>query len=205
LRTETLGILYFYYTLMEKVYIVDKEYDTHPFAEQKLAEGEYENCSFINCDFSNADISQVTFIECNFNGCNFSLVNSSNTGWRNVSFKDCKLLGIRFDQCKPLLFEVRFEKCLLNFSSFYKLKAKGTLFNDCILHEVDFTEANMAEAIFKDCDLTGTVFDETNLEHADFRSARHYSIDPEINKIKKAKFSSDGIAGLLDKYDISID
>jgi len=33
----------------------------------------------------------------------------------------------------------------------------------------------------------------------------NYSIDPELNKIKKARFSTQGIAGLLDKYDIEIE
>ncbi|MGB5462457.1 MAG: pentapeptide repeat-containing protein, partial [Aureibaculum sp.] len=33
----------------------------------------------------------------------------------------------------------------------------------------------------------------------------NYSIDPEKNPIKKAKFSQDGIGGLLDKYDIVIE
>jgi fluoroquinolone resistance protein len=49
-----------------------------------------------------------------------------------------------------------------------------------------------------------SVFDRTNLEKADFRSAGNYSIDPTTNKIKKARFSLDGVAGLLDKYDIEI-
>ncbi|HUZ61183.1 MAG TPA: hypothetical protein VMU83_20575 [Hanamia sp.] len=35
----------------------------------------------------------------------------------------------------------------------------------------------------------------TNLEKADFRSAFNYSIDPELNEIKKAKFSSDELSG----------
>jgi hypothetical protein len=33
----------------------------------------------------------------------------------------------------------------------------------------------------------------------------NYSIDPDLNKIKKARFSTQGIAGLLDKYDIEIE
>ncbi|GEM_PF-5150870 len=32
-----------------------------------------------------------------------------------------------------------------------------------------------------------------------------YSINPETNKIKKAKFSLLGIPGLLDRYDIEIE
>jgi hypothetical protein len=33
----------------------------------------------------------------------------------------------------------------------------------------------------------------------------HYCIDPESNKIKKARFSMYGLAGLLSKYNIVID
>jgi hypothetical protein len=42
------------------------------------------------------------------------------------------------------------------------------------------------------------------MEKADFRSAFNYSINPEINRIKKAKFSLTGLQGLLGKYDIEI-
>jgi hypothetical protein len=43
------------------------------------------------------------------------------------------------------------------------------------------------------------------LEKADFRTAFNYSINPETNRIKKAKFSKEGLNGLLDKYDIEIE
>jgi fluoroquinolone resistance protein len=43
------------------------------------------------------------------------------------------------------------------------------------------------------------------LEKADFRTSNGYSIDPEMNRIKKAKFSLEGVAGLLDKYDIEVE
>jgi len=42
-------------------------------------------------------------------------------------------------------------------------------------------------------------------EKADFRTAYNFSIDPEVNKINRAKFSSMNLAGLLSKYDIEID
>ncbi len=57
-------------------------------------------------------------------------------------------------------------------------------------------------AIFKNCDLLNTSFVKAILEKADFRSARNYVFDPELNKIKKAKFSFPGVAGLLVKYNI---
>ncbi|OQA01530.1 MAG: hypothetical protein BWY70_00347 [Bacteroidetes bacterium ADurb.Bin408] len=45
----------------------------------------------------------------------------------------------------------------------------------------------------------------TNLEKADLRTAFNYIIDPELNHIKKARFSLRGISGLLAKYNIDIE
>jgi fluoroquinolone resistance protein len=73
------------------------------------------------------------------------------------------------------------------------------------LHEIDFTETNLSAAVFDHSDLSGSIFDGTKLEKADFRTAYNYSIDPERNRLKKAKFSLSGAAGLLDKHDIQID
>jgi uncharacterized protein YjbI with pentapeptide repeats len=73
------------------------------------------------------------------------------------------------------------------------------------LHEVDFTEADLTAAKFENCDLQRTIFANTILEKSDFRTAFNYSIDPEINRIKKAKFSLPGVLGLLAKYAIEID
>lgn len=49
------------------------------------------------------------------------------------------------------------------------------------------------------------IFKNTNLESVDFRTSFNYSIDPDLNRIKKAKFSLSGIAGLLNKFDIEIE
>jgi hypothetical protein len=49
-----------------------------------------------------------------------------------------------------------------------------------------------------------SIFENTLLEKADLRTAFNYSIDPEMNRVKKAKFSIAGVTGLLDKYDIEI-
>jgi uncharacterized protein YjbI with pentapeptide repeats len=63
---------------------------------------------------------------------------------------------------------------------------------------------DLTEAVFDDCDLQRAIFVNTNIEKTDFRTAFNYSIDLELNRIKKAKFSAHGISGLLDKYDIEI-
>jgi hypothetical protein len=42
------------------------------------------------------------------------------------------------------------------------------------------------------------------LEKADFYSAEGYQINPAINRIKKAKFSREGVLGLVAHLDINI-
>ena len=139
-----------------------------------------------------------------FDGCNLSMVKTVKTAFKEVKFNNCKLLGVRFENCSEFLFQVYFENCVLNLASFYKLNLKKTTFKHTSLHEVDFTEADLTGAIFDNCDLERAIFENTVLEKADFRTAYNYSIDPSINKIKKAKFSLAGVAGLLDKFDIEI-
>ena len=77
-------------------------------------------------------------------------------------------------------------------------------FKNCLLEEVDFAESDLTNAVFAECDLRGAMFDHSKLEKADFRTAINYSIDPESNRIRKAKFSKEGAIGLLAKYDIII-
>jgi uncharacterized protein YjbI with pentapeptide repeats len=73
------------------------------------------------------------------------------------------------------------------------------------LQEPDFTECDLTDSLFDNCDLTRATFDNTVIEKADFRTSYNYTIDPEINRIKKARFSINGISGLLEKYDLIID
>lgn len=112
--------------------------------------------------------------------------------------------GLHFEACNPFLLEYQFTQCVLNLSSFYQTKSKKTSFQNCTLHEVDFTEADFSEAKFDTCDLAGALFDRTVLEKADFRSAINYTISPALNRLKKAKFSQDGLAGLLSDIGIEI-
>jgi len=189
---------------MDKTYIQDKKFEKDLTADELII-ADYENCVFINCDLSNANLSERVFLDCVFNTCNLSSANLVKTAFKNVKFKDCKLLGLHFENCDNFLFEVDFESCFLNLSSFYKLKLKKTRFKNSTLSEVDFTETDLTSSLFDNCDLTGARFERTILEKADLRNSCNYSIDPELNKIKKAKFSIHGIVGLLDKYDIEIE
>jgi fluoroquinolone resistance protein len=132
------------------------------------------------------------------------MVKSKGTGLKNVVFKNYKLVGIHFGDCNPFSLSLHFEDCLLNLSSFYKLKLKGIQFKRCNLQEVDFTETDLTASVFGNCDLAGALFENSILEKVDFETAFNYSIDPNINQIKKAKFSMAGSIGLLFKHDIEI-
>jgi uncharacterized protein YjbI with pentapeptide repeats len=115
------------------------------------------------------------------------------------------MLGLNFDRCNEFGLAISFENCTLNHASFYQTKIKATLFKNCQLQEVDFTECDLSYAVFEHCECSKAIFENTVLEHADLRSAQHYSIDPEKNKIKKARFSVFGLAGLLEKYGIEVE
>jgi uncharacterized protein YjbI with pentapeptide repeats len=155
--------------------------------------------------FTNFDLSESVFTDCTFTGCSLSAVKLNGTALRNVRFKDCKLTGLPFENCTDFLMSLSFENCILNLSSFIKLKLEKTVFRGCEMREVNFASCNLTSAVFNECDLACASFEKTLLEKADFRSAYNFSIDPENNRIKKARFSSFGIAGLLDKYDIVIE
>lgn len=115
------------------------------------------------------------------------------------------MLGLNFGAASNFLFAVTFNNCILDFSTFFKKKMKKTKFDTCSMKEVDFEDADLAQSVFNNCDLLDASFVKTNLEKADLRTAYNYSIDPAANKIKKARFSAQGLAGLLAKYDIEIE
>ncbi|MEQ6121741.1 pentapeptide repeat-containing protein [Reichenbachiella sp. MALMAid0571] len=174
-------------------------------SEKKLNLTEYDGCTFNRCNFLNSDLSHSIFLECTFNDCDLSMSQLKNTSLKDVTFKNCKLLGLDFSDCNQFLLQLSFTDCNLNLALFYQLKLKGTKFKNCSLHEADFTETDLTSSVFDNCDFTRAVFGNTVLEKSDLRTSYNYSIDPEINRIKKAKFSVHGAIGLLDRYDIHIE
>lgn len=183
----------------------NKIFEKINFGGKRIPRGDYDNCRFINCQFTSMNLSGLSFIECEFNGCDLSMAKINNTSFKGAKFINCKLLGLNFNDCDNFLLMIHFDNCHLNLASFYKLELKKIEFKNCDLQEADFTETDLTNSTFENCDLNRAIFSSTNLEKADFSTAYNYSIDPGINRIKKAKFSSIGILGLLDKYDIIIE
>lgn len=189
---------------MSKIYIEEKVFQKIDFNDKNLIVWDYENCTFINCDFTKSPLSSINFSDCMFENCNLSLVKTINTSFSNINFSDCKLLGLHFDTCNQFLFDVRFENCILDLSSFYWMKIQKTVFKNSSLKEVVLAKANLTSVTFDNCDLFWAIFWETVLEKTNFETSYNYSIDLDQNKIKKAKFSTHWIRWLLDKYDIII-
>jgi uncharacterized protein YjbI with pentapeptide repeats len=191
--------------MMENTIHEDKQFEKQSYADAPYPVAEHEDCQFEACDFSNTDLSGSSFSDCGFDGCQFSMTKLRNTSFRNVIFKNCKMLGLHFEDCNPFLLSIQIENCSIKLSSFCKMNLKKMKWTNSSLHELDFSEADLSSAIFEGCDLQRSIFTGTNLEKADLRTSFNYSIEPERNRLKKAKFSLPGVIGLLDKHDIQID
>lgn len=185
-------------------YFENKHFVKIIFSLQHFPIGEYDNCSFEQCDFNQADLSNFQFLSCDFTGCTMNMAILKQTSFKTCTFSSCKLMGLHFEDCHPFLFMVNFKDCMLDFSSFTQMKLKNTGFNHSSLIDVDFSSADLTAVSFQHCNLSKALFDQTNLEKADFRTSYNYSIHPEKNKLKKAKFSASGVVGLLDTYQIDI-
>lgn len=190
---------------MDKRILENITFDKVNFSASPLEAEAFENCRFLNCDFAGVDLSDMAFPSCEFTGCNLSQAKNANLSLNDCRFSSCKLLGWNFQHCNPLLFSVSFDGCILDFSRFNRMKLVNTVFKDCSMKEVDFIEANLTGAVFGSCNLERAVFNRTILEKADFRTAYNFTIDPERNKLKKARFSLQNVTGLLGKYGIIVE
>lgn len=190
---------------MDFKYIDEQAFAHNDYSEKPLEIAEYEYCSFTNCSFSNSILSEIKFLECEFVDCNFSNADLANVSFQDVKFKNCKMLGLQFDSCNQFGFAANFDSCQLDHCGFFKMKLNRTFFKNSQLKGVDFTEADLKNSKLSDCNLLDAIFQRTNLEMADLRNAINYTIDPEQNRIKGAKFSLPEVIGLLDKYRILIE
>lgn len=185
--------------------VEDKVFEKQDFTTERLPAAHYEYCTFKNCNFSEGYLSNIRFLECHFIDCNLSSTNISGSTFQDVTFNGCKLLGLHFETSNPFGFAVHFKNCQLNHSSFYQMDLKYVQFSNSKLISTDFTKSDLSKSHIDGCDLQGAIFLNTNLEKVDFRNATNYNIHPGENKVKGAKFSLDGVAGLLVAYGVEIE
>jgi uncharacterized protein YjbI with pentapeptide repeats len=166
---------------------------------------DFEQFRFVNCELSEANLAGLRFEDCLFERCNLTTAKLTGTALQNVAFTDCKLLGVAFSACQDMLFGVHFDDCQLRYASFGGKKLAGTRFSRCSLAETDFTNADLTGAAFASCDLAGTLFHNTQLAGADFTTATGFTLDPEANHLRGARFALAGLPGLLDRYGLLIE
>ncbi|AHM60869.1 putative low-complexity protein [Flammeovirgaceae bacterium 311] len=189
---------------MEPIVHQHKLFENLNYSGKALKNREFEKCSFKACDFSSSDFSGNRFTDCTFTGCNMGLMKLNQTTMDGIFFQECKLIGVNFNDCADLLFSVRFENCLLDYASFVSKKMSKASFKNSSLKSAIFSNATLNKAIFDNTDLQGAVFNRTNLQEANFITAYNFTIDPELNMVKRAKFSQQSLPGLLAKYDLQV-
>jgi fluoroquinolone resistance protein len=189
----------------ESIYYNKQLFEQVALPQKGSIETQFETCTFKNCDLTAVDFSGCDFIKCIFDGCNLSMVKFGHIGFDQVQFNNCKMVGVDFSNTKDFLFSVNFTNSILDYSAFMKKKNRKSHFNNCSLKGTDFSEADLTSAIFEHCDLSAAVFMRSNLTDANFVTAFNFTIDPEKNLLRKAKFSTDGLAGLLTNYGIVVD
>ena len=183
----------------------DESFLNTVFQAEQLKNRAYDGCTFRSCAFTGDQFNHVDFLDCRFIDCDFSQTKTVQTAFKDVTFVNCKLIGFDFSVCVDFLFKVEFENCLLDYALFSRKNLKQTGFKSCSVREADFTQAILNSAVFDQCDLSDAQFDGCNLEKADFRSAQNFSIDPTRNRMKGARFSRFGLAGLLRNYNLKIE
>ena len=180
--------------------------------EEELIEGvEFQECTFSKCTFTGSTFKSCKFKDCTFVDCDLSLIKVDYSSFNAVSFEKSKLVGINWavaswdlDGLLKLQNPVSFSECVVNYSSFIGLELEGLQIKKCTANEVDFSEANLEKSSFQGTELTGSIFRNTNLTEANFVGAANYAINPDLNTIKKAKFSIPEAMSLLYSMDIEI-
>lgn len=188
---------------MTNAYIEGRLFDVKTTRE--LPFGEYDKCTFKGLNFSNLDVSQYIFNDCEFIDCNLTLVKIRQTAFRKVRFEGCKLMGLNFDDCNNFGMALGFSTCNITNCTFTALFLTRTKFEVCDVHDCDFTQTNLSDGAFLRCSLRGSTFERSNLEKVDFRYSTGIAIDPSKNKMRKAKFQTDQLPGLLKTYQLEIE
>jgi uncharacterized protein YjbI with pentapeptide repeats len=166
---------------------------------------EISNKQFYWIDFSAYDFSWKKFNDCAFEKCNLSNIAVKNTSFNNISFVNSKIMWCKFVDLNHFLSNFNFKDCNISLSSFYWLNLKNVYFEDSEIKETDFTNANLEGSKILYSDLEKSIFLNTNLKKTDLTGTYNFSINPNLNKLEKTKFSREYSIWLLQYFDIILD
>jgi fluoroquinolone resistance protein len=174
----------------------------------RILQKDFVSCTFIKCNFTETIFQECRFHECKFKECDLSLASLKECAFNSTRFENSQVIGVDWTQTawaknKFIVFKpVDFIDCVLNHSTFSGLKMKQIQIVRCIAHDVSFEEADLTQADCTFTDFNSSRFMHTNLTEANFTSATNYSIAPQLNVLKKTKFSLPEAMALLYGLDI---
>lgn len=169
---------------------------------------------FQDCQFVNIRAPGAVFVNSQFTSCSFRSCDLSNAAWPESSIRDSvfassKLTGSDFSVASWSAFSAaspnRFEECDLSYANFVSAITGKVVFARSRMTDTAFGMADLTGAAFDDCELANADFLHAILERCDFTTAHNFSIDPRSVRLRGARFSKHGLAGLVQSLGISIE
>ncbi|MDP2315236.1 MAG: pentapeptide repeat-containing protein [Pseudomonadota bacterium] len=167
----------------------------HPGA--RFSRGSYERCRFEKCTLTGARFVDARFTDCVFVGCELTTMGIDGTSFTNVTFSNCRAMGVNWTSAHQLTFSVSFDQCRLDNCVFGGMRLKGLSMVDCNLQGVDLSGCDLTGARFPKSDLRGALVHHAIVKNADFSQARDFAFDARTNKAGKTKVSLETAAQVL--------
>lgn len=183
---------------------LDQTFESLDAREMTIEDLSFENCTFVDGQFAGAELLRCRFMDCVFKKCDLSNTEVTASQFRDVRFEESKLVGVNWPKANSVSF-LDLENCVMNYSNFIGLDLRKSKIRSCTAREVEFAQANLTEVDARGTDFAGSTFSSTNLTKADLRGAINYSIRPNDNTLKKARFSLPEATSLLYGLDILLE
>ncbi|MBN9297610.1 MAG: pentapeptide repeat-containing protein [Filimonas sp.] len=189
---------------MNEVFYNDKRFEDEVHDGKTITGVEFYKCHFYKCSFKETKFSECSFEQCVFEECDLSLMKINKTTFSSVQVKSSKAIGVIWSDVINA-FAIDFTQSNINYGNFVGKQLKKVKFINCSIAEADFSDCNLSQAVFTGSDLTNARFIQSDLTQANFIDATNYTIDVNINKIKKAKFKLPEALSLLYSLDIIVE
>lgn len=182
----------------------DQSFENVNYSHNKIEQKIFEECIFVSCNFNETTFNGCKFRYCQFINCNLSLIIVKSCHFLDVSFTDCKIIGVNWTNSDSFWPPITFLKCNISQSNFLGLKLKAISLSECVARDVDFRDCDLSKSILTSTDFKNSLFGNTNLIKVDFTNSINYTINLLENKIAGAKFSFPEAISLLHGLGIEI-
>jgi uncharacterized protein YjbI with pentapeptide repeats len=116
-------------------------------------------------NLSLADFKKSYFKQIVFEADDFSSAKLNDLGAEEAQFLDCRMTGLISSDTN--FKQVIFKNCKLDFANFRMSNLQKVIFEDCDLSEADFYNAKLKSVNFLNCQLENTDFSQAELDDVD--------------------------------------